>query len=489
MENVRSIAKNTLMVFFARSLNSIFGFITTIVLARCLGIEEYGKFAYIYTLISFTILIADLGGFQVITRELSRGEDTTKRIISSALILRIFISAFLLIFIGVLTHFTQKDSTIKTAIYIVTIPQLIFALNTIFVAVFTANNRFGFDSLMQITSRGIEFLAIIFVVYFKFGFVALFAGIGISYLINGFLGLSIYLKNYRLPLFQYDLKYCKYLLYESLPIAVTTFLSIAILRVDIFVLKLFKDTADIAFFNVPYVFIYTLIIVPQSFVSVIFPILCRLGNSEEKGKFVFSYGKAFKFLYVIGIPISTILICFSDTILKLTYGTKFLASTNALKIMGLSIVFLFLNSLNTFTLISIKKQHLSTISTAVAFLVNLIFDLILIPEYGFLGASIATTLCYGMYFVITFYFVSQNLGCLNLMYTLIKPALCAGAMALFISYFHNTNLCITLPAGILIYISSLILTRVFPLEDMELAKSLLFPYRTGHSESQLEIRN
>lgn len=471
------------MVFFARCLNSIFGFITTIVLARCLSIGEYGKFTYIYTLISFTVLVADLGGFQVITRELSRGQGNAKNIISSALILRIFISAFLLIFIGILTHFTQKDFTIKIAIYIVTIPQLIFALNTIFVAVFTANNRFGFDSLMQITSRIIEFLAIILVVYFNLGFIALFAGIGISYLINGFLGLFMYLKNYNLPLFQYDLKYCKYLLYESLPIAITTFLAIAILRIDIFVLKLLKDTTDIAFFNVPYVFIYTLVIVPQSFVSVIFPILCKLGSSEEKSKFVFGYGKAFKFLYIISIPISMILICFAETILKFTYGTKFLASTDALKIMGLSIVFLFLNSLNTFTLISIKKQHLSTISTAIAFLVNLVFDLILIPEYGFLGASIATTLCYGIYFVLTFYFVSQALGCLNLMYTFIKPALCAGAMALFITYFHNTNLLIILPAGIIIYVLSLIITRVFPVEDIELAKSLLFPSTTRHSES------
>lgn len=472
-----------MMVFFARSLNSVFGFTATIVLARCLGIEEYGKFAYVYTLISFTVLIADLGGFQVITRELSRGQDTAKNIISSALILRTFISAFLLVLIGVLTYFTQRDFTVRMAIYIVTIPQLIFALNTIFVAVFTANNRFGFDSLMQITSRGIEFLAIILVVYFKLGFIALFAGIGISYLINGFLGLIVYLKNYNLPLFQYDFKYCKYLFYESLPIAITTFLSIAILRVDIFVLKLLKDTTDIAFFNVPYVFVYTLIIVPQSFVSVIFPILCKLGNSEEKNKFVFSYKKAFKFLYIISIPISMILICFSDVILKFTYGTKFLASTNALRIMGLSIVFLFLNSLNTFTLISIKKQRLSTISTAIAFLVNLIFDLILIPEYGFLGASIATTACYGTYFVLTFYFVSQSLGCLNLIYTFIKPALCAGAMALFIACFHDTNPFITLPAGIIIYMSSLLITRVFPIEDIELAKNLLFPYKTRHSES------
>lgn len=483
MENVRNISKNTLMVFFARGFNSIFGFTITIVLARHLGVEEYGKFAFVYTLISFTVLIADLGGFQVITRELSSGQEKAKSIIGSAFLLRIFISALLLLLIVLLTHFIQRDVSIRIAIYIVTIPQLIFALNTIFVAVFTANNRFGFDALMQITSRGLEFLSILLVVYFKLGFIALFVGIGASYLINGFLGLTIYLKNYGLPIFQYDLKYCKYLLYESLPVAITTFLSIAILRVDIFVLKILKGSADIAFFNIPYVFIYTLIIVPQSFVSVIFPILCKLGSTEERSKFIFVYEKAFKLLYIISLPISTILICLSDTILKFTYGTKFLASTNALKIMGLSIVFLFLNSLNTFTLISIKKQHLSTISTAIAFLVNLIFDLILIPKYGFLGASVATSVCYCAYFILTFYFVLQSLGRLNLTYTFIKPIVGAGVMALFIAYFHNVNPFIILPVSIIIYISALLITRVFSPEDIELAKSLLFPYRTRHSES------
>ena len=108
--------------------------------------------------------------------------------------MRIFISALLLLLIVLLTHFIQRDVSIRIAIYIVTIPQLIFALNTIFVAVFTANNRFGFDALMQITSRGLEFLSILLVVYFKLGFIALFVGIGASYLINGFLGLTIYLK-------------------------------------------------------------------------------------------------------------------------------------------------------------------------------------------------------------------------------------------------------------------------------------------------------
>ena len=210
--------------------------------------------------------------------------------------------------------------------------------------------------------------------------------------------------------------------------------------------------------------------------------MCKLGSTEERSKFIFVYEKAFKLLYIISLPISTILICLSDTILKFTYGTKFLASTNALKIMGYLLYFSF-KFIKYFYSHFHKKQHLSTISTAIAFLVNLIFDLILIPKYGFLGASVATSVCYCAYFILTFYFVLQSLGRLNLTYTFIKPIVGAGVMALFIAYFHNVNPFIILPVSIIIYISALLITRVFSPEDIELAKSLLFPYRTRHSES------
>ena len=480
MSTGKNIAKNTLLVFFARLLNSIFGFLTLIVLARYLSVEEYGKYIFVYTLISFTVLLADLGGFHIITREISRDKEKTKSIVGSAFTMRVLISTILLIIIVLITHFMIRDSLIKTGVYIVTIPQLIFAVNTISVAVFTANNRFGFDAMLQITSRSLELLSIIMIVIFNLGFLAIFIGIGASYLINAFLGLIVYLKNYGMPVFKYDYKYGKYLLYESLPVAITTFFSIAILRVDVFVLKILKGSADIALLNIPYTFIYTLSIIPLSFVSVIFPILCKLGDTEERSTFIIGYKKAFKFLYIISLLVSIILICFSNTILQFIYGIKFLVATDALKIMGVSIVFLFLHSLNTYSLISIKKQHLSTISTAIAFFLNLVLDLLLIPKYGYIGASIATSVSYCICFLVSYYFVLRNLGRLNLTLTLIKPIFGTVVTALFIVSFHNTNPFIILPISIIIYISSLIIIGVFSFEDIELVKSQLLPDRTRH---------
>jgi len=95
MSTGKNIAKNTLLVFFARLLNSIFGFLTLIVLARYLSVEEYGKYIFVYTLISFTVLLADLGGFHIITREISRDKEKTKSIVGSAFTMRVLISTIL----------------------------------------------------------------------------------------------------------------------------------------------------------------------------------------------------------------------------------------------------------------------------------------------------------------------------------------------------------------------------------------------------------
>ncbi|OHB43575.1 MAG: hypothetical protein A3K25_06825 [Planctomycetes bacterium RIFOXYB12_FULL_42_10] len=480
MENVRNIAKNTLTVFFARGFNSTFGFLSTIVLARYLTVEEFGKFTFIYALIGFTVLLADFGGFHVITRELSKHPEKAKDIISSTFILRISIAILLLALVFLAIRFMNIDSSTKAAIYIIIIPQLIFSLNTIFVAVFTANNRFGFDALMQVASRGLEFLSIILVLIFNLGFLALFVAIGASYIMSAVLGSIVYLRNYDVPVLRYDSKYCKYLLTESLPLAITTFLSLAIFRVDIFVLKALKGSIDVALFSIPYACIYTLTIIPQSFVSVIFPILCKLDNIEERNTFIFAYKKALKLLYIISLPISILLICLSGNILQFIFGTKFLTSAGALKIIGASVPFLFLITLNTFSLVPMRKQHLGTVGITLAFFINLILDFLLIPKFGYIGASIATSISYGIYFILTFYFILQNLGRLNITSTFIKPIFAAGFMALFIMYFPSVNPFIILPASIIIYTLSLMITRVFSFDDIELAKSIVRPNKTRY---------
>ena len=195
MSTTNNIAKNTILIFCARGLNAAFGFLTIILVARYLGVEGYGNYVFVIALISFTVLLADFGNFQIITRELSSGRHTPQDIIGSVFILRTLISIVLVVLILLIVHLMHIDSSAKMAVYIVTIPQLIFSLNTIFVATFSAYNRFWFDAMMQITSKVVELLLIAIVIIFNLWFKTLFVAIGIANLLNGVLGTIIYLRN------------------------------------------------------------------------------------------------------------------------------------------------------------------------------------------------------------------------------------------------------------------------------------------------------
>ncbi|TAN62261.1 hypothetical protein EPN18_05075 [bacterium] len=475
MSSAKSIFKNSVLVLFAKVANAIFAFLTTIVVARYLGIEEYGNYIFIITVVTFIIMFADFGNFQILVRELSKSKDNMAGIVGTVFLLRFIVSAALLSIIFFIINYSNIDPLAKKCIYLVIIPTLFFALNTIFVAVFTAHNRFGFDALMQILSKAGEFFAIIFIVIFKFGFVALFGGIAIVYMLNGFIGLFIYLKNYGVPVIKYDLDFWKFIIAESLPLIMVTFFTIGMVRVDIFVLQYFKDAKEIALFNTAHTFIYTLMIIPQSFVSVMYPVLCRLGERDnDRSVFAFGYKKAFKILYIVSLPLSIILINQSDKIMQIVFGPKFSASAVALKLMGLAVIFLFLGFLNSFSLVSLRKQKLILASTVAAFLLNFAFDLLLIPKYGYIGASIASGIGYFAFFAFSFYFVRKNLGQLNLSHTIIRPFLGAICMIAFLTYFHNASLFIVIPFSVTIYALGLVASGVFLDEDVKLMKSVIF---------------
>jgi O-antigen/teichoic acid export membrane protein len=142
--------------------------------------------------------------------------------------------------------------------------------------------------------------------------------------------------------------------------------------------------------------------------------------------------------------------------------------------MGLAVIFLFLGFLNSFSLVSLRKQKLILISTIAAFLLNFAFDLLLIPRYGYIGASIASGIGYFAFFAFSFYFVRKLVGGMNLSHTIIRPFLGVISMSAFLMYFRSASLFIVIPLGITVYALGLIASGVFLDEDVKLMKSIIF---------------
>lgn len=75
MNQIKSIFKNTSWMTVSQAVTSLCAFIWTIIIARYLGVSDYGVVSFAISFTSLTIIIMDLGMSTYATRELSRDKN------------------------------------------------------------------------------------------------------------------------------------------------------------------------------------------------------------------------------------------------------------------------------------------------------------------------------------------------------------------------------------------------------------------------------
>jgi O-antigen/teichoic acid export membrane protein len=176
----------------------------------------------------------------------------------------------------------------------------------------------------------------------------------------------------------------------------------AILRVDVFMLKAFKDSIEVSLFYAPHSLLLRLQALPIALVTALLPFFSR-SVSDGSNVLQTAFVKALNALFFSGMFIVSIGMIFADQIITLIYGKAFIDCVLSFRILLPSVLFLFLHPLLDFVLMSQNKPYLLVPASIGAFLVNVSLALALIPHYGNVGASIASLACYIALFGITCY--------------------------------------------------------------------------------------
>jgi O-antigen/teichoic acid export membrane protein len=124
---------------------------------------------------------------------------------------------------------------------------------------------------------------------------------------------------------------------------------------------------------------------------------------------------------------------------------------------------------------SIDKQQTLTKIVAICMVVNIVLNLIFIPRYSYIAASIITVITEFLVLSICFY-VSRKIG-YNILKRkskfIIKVVLASGLSGILVLYFKDFNLPLTVLAAFLIYIVLIYVTKCIDPEDIHLIKDYL----------------
>ncbi len=157
---------------------------------------------------------------------------------------------------------------------------------------------------------------------------------------------------------------------------------------DSIMLKYYTDdVGPVSWHGIASKLVVTLTVIPGAFATAFFPVMSR-AYLESRDDMQRIFEQMMKYLLVISIPISIGIIVLAPKIIAVLYP-DFPATTPALQIFALSIVLLFINYPIGNVLNACNKQMMNTMNMGIALLVNIVLNVLCIPLYSYIGATIA----------------------------------------------------------------------------------------------------
>ena len=471
LSTVQRVAKNTGIIIAGDVVFKLISLFVIIYLARYLGTVGFGKYSFVFAYLAFFGILKDLGLQAILVREMSRDASIAPKIIGNAYVIRLILAVFAVVLSIIVISFMSYPKDTTTCIYIAAFTLLFISFSDFYTTIFQANLKMEYNIIAKLSFKVLSATLIFWIIFSHGTLMQIIIALVFSEMIKTLINFSFSRKFVR-PHFEIDFGLWKYLLKESIPLALTSVIMIIYHKTDIVMLSIIKGDAPVGIYSAAYKLYEPLLLIPYALMISLFPIMSTFYKNSKK-KTIKTYELSIKYILLIMLPIVVGTTLIADKIIFLIYGASFAGSTTALQILIWALVFSSMNNVFLNLLIAIGKQKLITISTSLCAVANVTLNFFLIPMLSYNGAAIATIVTNIVFFVAGFYFVSKYLHALPLRKMLIKPVISVLLMGAFVYYFVCVNLFLLVSLAGIVYLIALFALKAISKEDFDIAKKVI----------------
>lgn len=471
MSTVERIAKNIGTIFVGSVFTKLFDFIIIIYLAKHLGNSGFGIYSFVLTYIFFFNVLPTLGINKIMVREIARDDDIAEKIIGNMVIIRILLSLFAIILCVIVINLLNYSIDTRILVYIASLTILFSSIGLTFASIFQARLKMKYSVAADVSGKIILVILILTIVSLQGSLVHIITAIVISSFII-FLILFIFSRKFVKPKFEFDFPYSIKILKSALPLALTVVFVMIYNKIDILMLSLMKTFTDVGYYSSAYKLIEALNIIPMALMMSLFPLMSKYYKNSKESLTVL-YERSFRLLLMIGLPIAVGTTLFSKDIIHFIFGNEFLPSASALSILIWAEVILFINLLFINVVISMDKQIITTYITGIMAIVNIVLNLILIPQFSYIGASIATVFTEALGALIIFYYIYTTLIPKSFTTTILKLISVNIIFYAFLAVFTFMSPHFIIPVSIIFYFFLVVAFNLITREEMVLIRATI----------------
>jgi O-antigen/teichoic acid export membrane protein len=360
------------------------------------------------------------------------------------------------------------DTTL--AVYGMAIYMILTSFSELFRSSFHAFEKMEYDAAVKIIER---------VLYFTVGMLVLSLGYGLMGIIMAAVLASIaifgtsgffMLRRFVIPSFSLDREFCKKSVKEAFPLALVAIFAMLYFGIDSVMLSIMKGDAPVGIYNAAYNLILGIVIIPTVFTMSIYPLLSRYFKTSINS-FRSLYERSIKYLLILAIPTGVGTTLIAPKIIDFLYGVEYTGSALALQLLVWGGVTWFVSlGVNTALRSSNRQKTLAWIAGTAA-LINILLNLLLIPQMSYVGAGIATIITEFFVLFAGLYKLSGTLPLPRIKNVILKSAASSIVMAVVLYYLIGLHVLLLLAIS-LVYFPILFLLRGFDKEDFELLRKL-----------------
>jgi O-antigen/teichoic acid export membrane protein len=473
MSKITEVFKNTSWLLISQIITSIFGFFWIILLARYLGVSDFGIMNFAISFTGIMSIFIDLGISTYTTRDLARYPKLTQKYVGNSIPLKIILSIFALIGTLLLLAILNYNLLTIEVVLLFAVHSIFINMGYLFNGVFQAFGKMKYQAIGIIINSTLVLLGTILLIYFDLGLISA----ALAY-IAGSLATLIYLylnlkDKIVIPKFEIDPKFWKKSLKKAIPFGMTNMFTTIYYMIDTVMISFIVGSAAVGIYSSAYKIITVFTTLYMVYNYVVFPLMSKFyKDSEDLLKI--SYEKSIKYLLMLMLPFAVGLTFYSDYIITLIYGEAYVLAGNVLKILIWNVLFVMINGASTSLLNSSSNEVAVTKINGIACLTNVILNLILIYYLSYIGASIATVITGVLICVFMSYIIIKNRykPDKSLIFDIVKIST-SGIILAIMLYIFNLSFWIAIPIAIVVYLISLLLTKSLDSTDKAIIKEII----------------
>jgi O-antigen/teichoic acid export membrane protein len=370
-------------------LKIISGLFVGIYVARFLGPEQFGVISYALAIVAIFMAISRLGMESILVRDLARFPESRNEIMATAFYLMLIAAIISMIILIILVTLVEKN--VENKFYILVISTgMIFQAFMVVDYNFQSQIRAKYSSIAKSLALAFSAASKLFLVWFEAD-LSIFA---IFYALDHvFIAFFLVWMHYKLEIFSFlnnfNRFFLKSLLASAWPMVLSALAVTLYMRIDQLMIKNMLGAHDLGIYAAAVKIYEGWLIIPYVISISLIPAIVKL---KEKSEAVYEKKMAmlFSIMFWSSALVAVFMTFLGEYVIYYTFGADYSESISILSIIMWAAIFTSVGSITARYLTVENMEKKFATRTMLGLLVNIMFNIVLIPLYGVEGAAIST---------------------------------------------------------------------------------------------------